>query len=49
MKRILFILLVVTASTTVMAGRSTIKGRKETPFLSYKMGYELGLNKPQNN
>ena len=44
MKRILFILLVVTASTTVMAGMSTSKVRKETRFLTDKMAYELDLN-----
>lgn len=46
MKRILFILLVVTASTTVMAGMSTSKVRKETRFLTDKMAYELDLNNP---
>ena len=49
MKRILFILLVVTASTTVMAGMSTSKVRKETRFLTDKMAYELDLNNPQYN
>lgn len=49
MKRILFILLVVTASTTVMAGMSTSKVRKETRFLTDKMAYELDLSNPQYN
>ena len=49
MKRILFILLVVTASTTVMAGMSTSKVRKETRVLTDKMAYELDLNNPQYN
>ena len=42
-------MLVVTASTTVMAGMSTSKVRKETRFLTDKMAYELDLNNPQYN
>ena len=40
MKRILFIFLVVTASTTMVAGMCTSKVRKETLLLSEKVSDE---------
>lgn len=51
MRRILLLLFVIglTASTTVMAGMSTSKVRKETRFLTDKMAYELSLSTPQYN
>lgn len=51
MKRILFLLFAIglTAGTTVMAGMSTSKVRKETRFLTDKMAYELSLSTQQYN
>lgn len=51
MRRILLLLFAIglTASTTVMAGMSTSKVRKETRFLTDKMAYELSLSTPQYN
>lgn len=51
MKRILFLLFAIglTVGTTVMAGMSTSKVRKETRFLTDKMAYELSLSTQQYN